>query len=231
MKKIVSLILAGLMSVSLFAIGASADTIEHDTKTTVVGADGGVTPDEWTDSTTSDGSDINVKVDKVVHKYAVDITFSFKDLTLGTVTWNVDTMRYDVEHGELKENTQTIEIANRSDLSVFAYATVDSASNGAHGTAAGLTITADKDSSTNKLEVVKATAGTTGSTSDEADTKGTATVGKLNITISSTDWNKAANYFANLKVDNEKDLTVDKLGTATQQSYKIATITVTISKD
>ena len=219
MKKIVSLILAGLMSVSLFAIGASADR--------VVGDPDGVTPDKWTDTTTN-GSDINVMVEKIVHKYAVDITFSLKDLTLGEISWDVNNMKYTVSKGDLTENkTQSIKLENRSDLAVYAYATVTPT---ADTTSSGLTVAANHTEN-NKLEILKA------SLPEAGETTGKATEGTLNITIKANndDWDAIANYFANKKITEEDyknfaELT-DAASGAKAKSYKIATITVTISKN
>ncbi|HBF15542.1 MAG TPA: hypothetical protein DDW30_07675 [Clostridiales bacterium] len=202
MKKFLSLMLAGVMSASLFAVGAAAET--------VVGAGDGV--ESFDD--TSNGSDINVKVNDVTHKYAVDLTFDFKDLTLGNITWNVNDMRYDVET-ELKDSTQSIQVSNRSDQSVYAYVTIVDGDS-ADGVIVGMAENADGRNSKNRLEIGKANAGTTGSTGDVG--KGTATSETLDINLSSTDWNAVAVYYA-----QKREATPEK------DSYKLATVTVTIS--
>ena len=119
MKKILSLLLAGLMTALVFAVGASADT----TETIVVGgplkADG-VLEDNF-NANKSNSGEINVKVDKITHKYAVDMTFDFSDLTIGNIEWDVDNMKYVKADGNTLANSErTITISNRSDLPVNA---------------------------------------------------------------------------------------------------------------
>ena len=198
MKKFLSLMLAGLMSASLFVVGAAAET--------VVGATHGVASFEDTNK----GSDINVKVEDVTHKYAVDITFSFKDLELGNLEWDVDNMRYNTANGDaLANTTRTITVSNRSDLPVYAFATVADKDNND-----GLTVAADTYSDTSRLTVAKATA----STSIGSGT-GTATTGELKVSLNSNDWNAVASYYgAKQLADNTK-------------VFAVATVTVTISKN
>lgn len=198
MKKFLSLMLAGLMTASMFVVGASAER--------VVGTDGGV----GTFDDTNKGSDINVKVEDVTHKYAVDITFSFADLELGNLEWDVDNMRYNTANGDaLANTTRTITVSNRSDLPVYAFATVaDKDEND------GLTVAADTYSDTSRLTVAKATA----STSIGSGT-GTATTGELKVSLNSSDWNAVASYYgAKQLADNTK-------------VFAVATVTVTISKN
>ena len=199
MKKIVSLILAGLMSVSLFAIGASAER--------VVGGQDGVGTFDSTDK----GGDINVKVEKVTHKYAVDLTFSFADLTIGNLEWNVNTMKYDLVNGtELKDTTRVITVDNRSDLPVYVYASI---TNVDKAEALSIGMTGAGSAEGQKLTVNKATAGTTGN--------GTAKTETLTVNLTSTDWNAVGLYYATKQL-----ATPD-----TAQTIKIATVTVYISKD
>ena len=199
MKKFLSLMLAGLMSASLFVVGASAER--------VVGGTNGVV-DTFDD--TNKGSDINVKVEDVTHKYAVDITFSFADLELGNLEWDVNNMRYNTANGgALANTTRTITVSNRSDLPVYAFATVDDKDNND-----GLTVAADTYSDTSRLTVAKATA----STSIGSGT-GTATTGELKVSLNSSDWNAVASYYgAKQLADNTK-------------VFAVATVTVTISKN
>lgn len=203
MKKIVSLILAGLMSVSLFAIGAAADK--------EVGGDNGV---DSFDPTQGDAS-INVKVNDVTHKYAVDITFSFEDLTLGNLEWNVNDMRYDLADGtNLEDTSRTITVSNRSDLPVYAYATVTDAGDKAPWLNVAV---ATNNNAENKLTIGKATAGITGSTDETG--KGKATSANLTVNLTSTDWNAVAAYYGDKQLQD---------GT---QTFKVATVTVVISKN
>ncbi len=199
MKKIVSLILAGLMSVSLFAIGASADT--------VVGKPDGV----GTFDPTNSGGDINVKVEKVTHKYAVDLTFSFADLTIGNLEWNVNTMKYDLVNGtELKDTTRVITVDNRSDLPVYVYASIADVDK---APALSIGMTGAGSAEEQKLTVEKATAGSTGN--------GTAKTETLTVNLTSKDWNAVGLYYATKQL-----ATPD-----TAKTIKIATVTVYISKD
>lgn len=198
MKKILAIILSVAMIATMLAVSVSAAV--------VVGDNGGTTD---FDPTTTGGQDINVKVTSITHKYAVDVTFNLSDLTIGSITWNVDDMKYDVAGSTLEKTEQTIEVSNRSDLSVYAYATVADTV-----TDDGITVTTDKDGAANRLEVVKATVGS-------GNTNGTATTGSITVTIDSTDWNAATAYY------------VKKMAEAgsNDQTFKIATVTVTISKD
>lgn len=197
MKKFSAVILAVAMLAAVLAFSASAAK--------EVGGEDGV---GTFNPTTTGGQDLNIQVTEVTHKYAVDVTFSLSDLTIGgSITWNVNDMKYDVEGTSLSDTTQTITVSNRSDLPVYAYATVSNTVED------GISITADKDSNTNKLTVAKATAGS-------GSNNGTATDGTLNIRIESADWDAVAEYYA------AKKLADDSLS-----SFKIATVTVTISKD
>ncbi len=202
MKKFISLMLAGLLSASLFAFGASAAK--------EIGGDNGVNDFESKDT----GKDINVKVEDVTHMYAVDLTFSFDDLSIGNWEWNVNTMKYDIKNApEVDTNiTRTIEVSNRSDLPVYAYGVVnDSDANDKLAVA----MTGVGSASNNKLTVGKATAGT------ESDGKPTNET--LMVSLSSTDWNAVAQYYINKQQseDTEKDKA---------KTYTVATVTVTICK-
>ena len=199
MKKLLAVLLTMAMLVTMLAFGASAEK--------EVGGDNGV---ESFDPTTSDGQDLNVKVTEVTHKYAVDVTFGITDLTINGFTWNVNTMRYDVDSDQLKDTTQTISVSNRSDRPVYAYASVAMVDN-----QCGISISADKDNSPEKgkLTIEAANAGTSGK-------NGTAKDANIEIAIAATDWTLVGEYYAAQKLKDE-----------TQVIFKIATITVTITKD
>lgn len=198
MKKFLSLILAVFMIASVFAVNVSAET--------VVGNTDGV---NTFDPTTTGGQSINVKVEDVTHKYAVDVTFSLEDLTLGgTITWNVNTMKYDIADTTAANTSRTITVSNRSDLPVYAYATMTDTDAGD-----SIMVSADKDSAINKLTVEKATPGT-------GSSNGTATEGNIIISITSTDWESVATYYGNKRLED--------MG---RNTFTIANVTVTISKD
>lgn len=212
MKKFLSLMLAGLMSASLFVVGAAAEgtLIEG-----VVGPNHGVKENEFNTPVQHGGNDINninVKVEKVTHKYAVDLKFSFGDLTIGNLEWNVDTMRYDTVKGEeLKNTTREITVSNRSDLPIQAYATVSPTENKAPDLTIGMT--GEGDSETNKLTVSAANKG-------QGEVDGKPTTGKLTVKLESTAWDSVAQYYI-----NKQFATPDSA-----QTYTVATVTVIISK-
>lgn len=210
MKKFLSLMLAGLMSASLFVVGAAA---EEPKKETVVGKDGGVLDADFTKNETSNDNNINVKVEAVTHKYAVDLTFNFTDLTIGGLVWNVDTLRYDFADGKaLTDSEQTITVTNRSDKPVYAYGTVTDGDANDYVTVAMKADVAGKDTD-NRLEVAKATAGQAAN--------GTAKEGTLTVSISSAKWADVASYYGK-KITESADPSVI--------TFTIATVTVTISK-
>lgn len=208
MKKILAIILTVAMAATMLALSVSA----ADTKVTPVGENTGVTS---FDPTQTGGQDLNIKVTDVTHKYAVDVTFNISVLTIGgNITWDVNNMEYVVNGETLTKTEQTIDVSNRSDLPVYAFATVTKTNTDDH-----LTVTADKNSATNNLTVNKATPKASG-----AD-KGTATTEKITITIdkaSDSTWNNVAEYYAAKRLASENQAT---------DTFKIATITVTISKD
>lgn len=199
MKKIFSVILAVVIVASMAAIGASAERI-------VGGNTGNITDGvETFDPTTGVSQDIYVQVTEIAHRYAVDITYSLDDLTLGgTITWDVNSLEYViVANGSLVDTTRTIEVSNRSDLPVKAFATVTDAD-----AADYISVTADYNSDATALTIAKA----------DITTK-TATAENITLTIGSTDWTEAAIYYAG---KHTNDLGAGR--------YKIASVTVTVSK-
>ena len=160
--------------------------------------------------TTSDPHDIYVKVQKAQHRYAVDIEFNIATLDLaGYMVWNTDSLSYDASvSGNQDVTPSTITITNRSDLPVYAYTTVEDADLGD-----SITFTSSNEGETNQLEVGAATPGS-GSTS------GTATTGTLTVTPTSTDWKAVGTYYGNKRI-----------ASPSVESYKIASVTVTVSKD
>lgn len=200
MKKILAIILAVTMLTAMFAVCASAEK--------EVGGDDGVTTFE---PTTPNGEDLNVKVTEITHKYAVDIVYSLQDLTIdGNITWNVNTMKYEVGGNTLADTTRKVKVYNRSDLPVYAYATITNTND-----ADGITVAAVNNSAENKLTVAKATAGS-------GVQNGTSTVGELVINLTSANWNAVAEYYAAARLASPNQAT---------DTFRIATIQVTISKD
>lgn len=202
MKRILAIIISVAIIATMLAVSVSAES--------VLGSNTGVLPDNFTTETTP-GENLNVKVSDVTHKYAVDVVFSLDVLTIGgTITWNVDTMKYEVTGTTLEDTTRTVTVSNRSDLPVYAFATVTD-----QDAADGITVTAEKDSATNKLTIAKATAGVGGA-------NGTSTVEELVINLKSDNWNAVAEYYAAQRLASANQAT---------DTFRIATVTVTITKD
>lgn len=203
MKKIFAIIIAVAMLTVALAVSVGAEN--------VIGSQTGVLPENFTTSETTPGENLNVKVSDVTHKYAVDVVFSLDDLTIGgTITWNAETMKYDVSGTTFTNTTRKVKVSNRSDLPVYAFATVTDQDAGD-----GITVAAEKDSATNKLTIEKATAGT-------AVANGTPTTGELTINVTSGDWNAVVEYYAAKRLNSPNQAT---------DTFPVATVTVTISKD
>nr|DAG45168.1 MAG TPA: hypothetical protein [Caudoviricetes sp.] len=201
MKRILAIIISVAMIATMLAVSVSAESI--------LGSNTGVLPENFTTETTP-GENLNVKVSDVTHKYAVDVVFSLDDLTIGgTITWNVNTMKYEVANTTLEDTTRTVTVSNRSDLPVYAFATVtDQDAND------GITVAAEKNSDTNKLTIGKANVGT-------AVANGTPTTGVLTINVTSGDWGAVAEYYAGKRLASANQATA---------TFTIATVTVTITK-
>ena len=200
MKKILAIILAVAMLTAMLAVSVSAEQ-------EVGGADGVTT----FEPTTPTGEDLNVKVTEITHKYAVDLVYSLSDLTIdGNITWNVNTMKYEVGGNTLENTTRKVKVNNRSDLPVYAYATITNTND-----ADGITVAAVNNSAQNKLTVAKATAGS-------GVQNGTSTVGELVINLTSDNWNAVAEYYAAQRLASQNQET---------DTFRIATVTVTISKN
>ena len=200
MKRILAIIISVAMIATMLAVSVSAEK--------EVGGDNGVLT---FDPTTPTGEDLNVKVSEITHKYAVVLVYSLQDLVIdGAITWNVNTMKYEVGGNTLEDTTRKVKVYNRSDLPVYAYATITNTND-----ADGITVTAEKDSATNKLTIAKATAGAGAS-------NGTSTVEELVINLKSANWNAVAEYYAAQRLASANQAT---------DTFRIATVTVTITKD
>lgn len=206
MKKFFAILLTVAMLATVLAVSVSAKMYEG-----VVGHPDGV-PTTF-DPTITPGENLNVKVSDVTHKYAVDVLFSLDDLTIGgTITWNVNTMKYEVAGTKLTNDTATrkVTVSNRSDLPVYAFATVTDQDAGD-----GITVAAENDSADKKLEIAKAKAGIGGA-------EGTSTTGDLTIRVNSDNWNEVAEYYAAKRLNSPNQAT---------NTFTVATVTVTITKD
>ena len=200
MKKILAVVLAVAMLATILAVSAGAEQ-------EVGGADGVTT----FDPTTPTGEDLNVKVTEITHKYAVDLIYSLSDLTIdGNITWNVNKMKYEVGGNTLEDTSRKVKVNNRSDLPVYAYATITNTND-----ADGITVAAVNKDAATKLTVAKATAGA-------GEANGTSTVGELVINLTSKNWNAVAEYYAAQRLASPNQAT---------DTFTVATVTVTISKD
>lgn len=84
---------------------------------------------------TGASSGLNVMVQDVSHRYAVDLTFPDMTLSFDAVKWNVDSGLYEIQGSGYKDREPaliSITVTNHSDMSVTAYAET-SASAGAGG--------------------------------------------------------------------------------------------------
>ena len=170
MKKFLSVLLAAMLLVSVFALNAAAGVVGN------YGGGNGVkdgVPDIPEGASTS--GDVVLDLGTVNHRYAVDVTFPTMTFEVGGLTWNVNTMKYESGGTTMSDQTLTITITNYSDLPVNAAGTVGSIAEAA--TSAGISLTMTTDSAT----VARATAGS-------ADANGTAATAKLVASLTSENW-------------------------------------------
>lgn len=74
---------------------------------------------------TGASSGLNVMVQDVSHRYAVDLTFPEMTLSFSAVKWNVDSGLYEIQdsgYDERETELISITVTNHSDMSVTAYA-------------------------------------------------------------------------------------------------------------
>ena len=170
MKKFLSVLLAAMLLVSVFALNAAAGVVGN------YGGGNGVN-DGVADipEGASTSGDVVLNLGTVNHRYAVDVTFPTMTFEVGGLTWNVNTMKYESGETTMSDQTLTITITNYSDLPVNAAGTVGSIAEAA--TSAGISLTMTTDSAT----VARATAGS-------ADTNGTAATATLEASLTSGNW-------------------------------------------
>lgn len=198
MKKILAIILSVAMIATMLALSVSA--------VNVVGGDTGKGVEDFS-PTTGDSQNLNVQVSSVKHRYAVDVEYDTTVLVLGgTIEWNAENMEYVVGDATLENTSRSININNRSDLPVNAYATVTDTDAGD-----GITVTPVNRNLETKLTIAKATPATAG------QAKGTSGKGTIVINVTSDDWNAVAKYYASKVSDGVN-------------TFTYATYTVTISK-
>ena len=181
MKKFLSVLLAAMLLVSVFALNAAAVNVVG-----THGQSGGVS-DGVADipEGASTSGDVVLNLGTVNHRYAVDVTFPTMTFEVGGLTWNVNTMKYESGGTTMSDQTLTITITNYSDLPVNAEGTVGSIAEAA--TSAGISLAMTTASAT----VAQATAGS-------ADTNGTAATATLEASLTSGNWTNSidALFFA-----------------------------------
>lgn len=82
---------------------------------------------------TGASSGLNVMVQDVSHRYAVDLTFPEMTLSFEAVKWNVDSGLYEIQGSGYKDREPaliSITVTNHSDMSVTAYAEISSGADG-----------------------------------------------------------------------------------------------------
>ena len=122
-------------------------------------------------------SDVNITLDKVSHRYAVDIEFSSMDIAASALVWDVNNLKYVSVSGgdEVADKTYDITVTNYSDLAVkmTGSTTVE-----AFASNAGISIDMDASNAT----VIDAVTPVPGGA-------GVAVQATLNVNVTSSDWN------------------------------------------
>ena len=114
MKKLISILVAVMMIVSLFAVSAFAYDIDA---TSGNGTLEGDTKDDFGGSTSVD---VNIQINgEINHRYAVDITFNAPVFTLSTgATWHPSEHEYVHETPVVWNGTGTVTVTNHSDEAI-----------------------------------------------------------------------------------------------------------------
>ena len=143
MKKFLSVLFAAAMLFILLCVNIAADTTEP-----VVGNHGGsgTVADGATDipGGSSASGDVTLNLGTVNHRYAVDVTFPVMTFDVGGLTWNVNTLTYDMNGTAMSDKTLTITVTNYSDLPVVATGAVGSLDGDATSAGISLTMTPEK---------------------------------------------------------------------------------------
>ena len=141
MKKFLSVLCAAAMLFSLLCVNIAADKTEH-----VVGSHGGnqITDGVSDFESASSSGDVTLTLGTVNHRYAVDVTFPEMAFNVGGLTWNVNTLTYDVNGTAMSDKTLTITVTNYSDLPVVATGAVGSLDGDATSAGISLTMTPEK---------------------------------------------------------------------------------------
>ena len=175
MKKFLSVLCAAAMLFILLCVNIAADTTKH-----VVGSHGG---NQITDGDTdipsgsSASGDVILNLGAVNHRYAVDVTFPVMTFDVGGLTWNVNTLTYDMNGTAMSDKTLTITVTNYSDLPVVATGAVGPLTGDATAASISLAMTPEKT----EAEIAKVTP------------RGGAQTATLEATLTSADWTDSVN--------------------------------------
>jgi hypothetical protein len=114
MKKLISILVAVMMIVSLFAVNAFAYDIDADSGN---GTLEGAAKDDFYGSTSVD---VQIQIDGAInHRYAVDITFTAPVFTLSTgATWHPSEHQYVHETPVVWNGTGNVTVTNHSDMPI-----------------------------------------------------------------------------------------------------------------
>ena len=168
MKKFLSFLLAAFILAGAFCMNAAAEP--------VVGTHGqnGDARDGVADipEDASASGDVVLNLGTVEHRYAVDVTFPTMTFDVGGLTWNVQTLQYDIDGTAMTDQTLDITVTNYSDLPVAATVSADA-------TSAGISLAMTKQSVT----VSKVTAGADAQPVEET----------LTAALTSGDWTASVN--------------------------------------
>lgn len=179
MKKFLSVLFAAAMLFSLLCVSVVAADVQNPPH--VVGSHGvnnnisdGVADIE---ADASSSGDVTLNLGAVNHRYAVDVTFPEMAFDVGGLTWNVNTLTYDVNGEAMSDKTLTITVTNYSDLPVVATGAVGPLTGDATAASISLAMTPEKT----EAEIAKVTPG------------GSAQTATLEASLTSADWTDSVN--------------------------------------
>lgn len=179
MKKFLSVLFAAAMLFILLCVNIAADTTKH-----VVGNHGGsdTVADGATDipGGSSASGDVILNLGTVNHRYAVDVTFPVMTFDVGGLTWNVNTLTYDMNGTAMSDKTLTITVTNYSDLPVVATGAVGPLTGDATAASISLAMTPEKT----EAEIAKVTP------------RGSAQTATLEASLTSTNWTNSISALA-----------------------------------
>lgn len=177
MKKFLSVLCAAAMLFILLCVSVAAAP--------VVGSHGN---NQITDGVSdfepaSSSGDVTLNLGTVNHRYAVDVTFPVMTFDVGGLTWNVNTLTYDMNGTAMSDKTLTITVTNYSDLPVVATGAVGPLTGDATAASISLAMTPEKT----EAEIAKVKPG------------GSAQTATLEASLTSADWTDSVNKLVDLE--------------------------------